>query len=61
MDETCGGCVFLRGGYWGVRNLYQCWCEKVGRNLSGTLEKLEECKRGGWKEGSCNGGEFGKR
>ena len=46
MDITCGGCRCLGPGRPGV-------CTKYGLNLSGTLERLEVCKKENGKETVC--------
>lgn len=44
-DETCAGCVLLKGN--NITN--DPYCEESGLNLPGTLERLDKCKREGWK------------
>lgn len=44
-DETCAGCVLLKGN-----NITKYpYCEESGLNLTGTLERHDKCKKEGWK------------
>ena len=44
-NDFCNGCTYLKGSYQGVRAAYVIYCAKTGLNLTGTLERLDKCKR----------------
>lgn len=42
-EETCVGCIHLKGGQ-------RIHCEKTGLCISGTLERSDKCKKDNLKE-----------
>ena len=45
-DVLCSECKSLKFDSWRST----CYCNKIGINISGTLERLEKCKKENLKE-----------